>query len=234
MGEASCVASSIAETDVARPPRFDLEIESVRGACLLGVLLRLLAVGVPHFVGDTLLLGVPVREMEGDCSRGVALAELLSNILMRSLALFGEDGMDSFSGLVGLDREERCSISLAAAATEVDGAASVADDGRDAGPVDAAAEYAALLNMPRIAAKELLTDPAWENGRVAGAGTLRTESVVTASASTPTFEVVSTIASFCKLVCERRPSPEKILVAAVKSVWLRVSFGFAADTSSES
>ena len=145
------------------------------------------------------------------------MAELLSNILIRSLALVGEEGIDSFSGLEGLERgEERFSRSLAAAATEVEVASSAAAAERpgesvaemfetETEPVRGSAEEAALLNMPRIAARELLTDPAWDSGRLA----VVFAAVADASAAVVDASVVVTIAGtfsatipFSRLFCE--------------------------------
>lgn len=50
----------------AASPRLDLDKEIVRGVCRFGVPVRLSAVDVPHFVGESLLLGVLVREKECD------------------------------------------------------------------------------------------------------------------------------------------------------------------------
>lgn len=90
---------------------------------------------------------------------------------MRSFAFVGEAGMVSFSGLDGLEGvDERCSSSLATAATEVEEtgptAGSVERAGELADSVDAIVTDAALLNMPRMAARELLTEDTCESGRL--------------------------------------------------------------------
>ena len=145
-----------------------MDTEMVSGVCRFGGVLRLGTVDVPHLVGESLLRGVAAREKECDWSAGEAVAELLSNMAIRSLALVGEAGIDSFSGLDGLEDVERCSSSFAAAATEVTEADSATERGR-VGELDegASADDAALLNIPRMAANELLTDPTCDSGRLA-------------------------------------------------------------------
>lgn len=227
-GDASSVASSDAAGEAARP-RLDLEMERARGAGRLGVLLRLLVAEGVHFVGESLL-----REMDCDRSEGEAEPDVLSNILMRSLALVGDEGMESFSGLEGLELVKRCSNSLVAAATEVADTVSplvVGLDGESdvaaAAPVRGSADEAALVMMPLSAARELETEPTWESGRAPAI-----HDVDTGASASVAFSVVagagsSAMASFCRLFSEVRKAsaPEKMLVASVKSVWFLRSLG---------
>lgn len=85
--------------------KLDLEMERAKGVCRLGVAL-LVASASSSLDGDRFLRGVFAGEKKADCSDGDAVAELVSNILIKSFAFVGEAGRVILLGVAGRELDE--------------------------------------------------------------------------------------------------------------------------------